>query len=229
MKKFLPSHGPEPDPARRRSAEAPPVRLSERALEQIRARILNGDWPAGTVLGEARLAEELGMSKTPVRQALRLLMHEGLLEVGPHRQMLVRDLSEAHRQEVLEIRRALEQIAVSHACRRMPPEEVDYLQVLLRRQARAARAGDEPAFVALDEEFHLSMARAAGMPTVAELLGQMRGFVRLMRLGRVRGPDDLRQVIAEHQALVDAIETRDEARALDVLLHHLDTWSPVEP
>jgi DNA-binding GntR family transcriptional regulator len=204
----------------------PRTPLSERAHDQIRGRILRGEWPAGTVLGEGSLAGELGMSKTPVRQALRLLLQQGLLEVGPHRQMLVRDLSAEHRAEVLEIRRALEQIAVSHACRRMPPEQVDQLQVLLRRQARAADAGDEDAFVELDEAFHVAVARGAGMPTVAELLVQMRGFVRLMQLGRVREPAALRQVIQEHRELVEAIEARDEARALAVLVRHLDTWAP---
>ena len=201
--------------------------LSKRAHDEIRSRILRGEWTAGTVLGEGPLAEDLGMSKTPVRQALRLLLQQGLLEVGPHRQMLVRDLSAEHRAEVLQIRRALEQIAVANASRRMPPEAIDELQVLLRRQRRAAAAGNEEAFLNLDEEFHLSVARGAAMATVAELLGQMRGFVRLMLLGRVREPAELRQVIAEHQELVDAVEARDEARAQEVLVRHLDTWAPV--
>jgi DNA-binding GntR family transcriptional regulator len=204
----------------------PRVPLSTRAYDEIRGRILGGEWPAGTVLGEGPLADELGMSKTPVRQALRLLRQQGLLEVGPHRQMLVCDLSAERRAEVLEIRRALEQIAVAHACQRMPPEEVDQLQVLLRRQGRAAEAGDQAAFLELDEAFHLAVARGAGMTTVAELLGQMRGFVRLMQLGRVRSADELRQVLAEHQELTSAIEARDEPRALRVLLRHLDAWAP---
>ena len=198
-------------------------RLSERAYEHVRRGILNGDYPVGSVVSDREIAEELGMSKTPVRQALKLLAQEGLLELGRRRQLVVRGFTAEHRQEVLEIREALERIAVSHACRDMPIEEIDLLRVSLFRQRRAAEAGDETQFIELDEEFHLMIASGAGLQTLAQILTQLRGFVRLMRLGTRRHEGHLFRVLAEHEALVDALEKRDEKLALRALSDHLHT------
>jgi DNA-binding GntR family transcriptional regulator len=198
-------------------------RLSERAYDHVRRGILSGELPIGSVVSDGQIAEELGMSKTPVRQALRLLAQEGLLETGRRRQLVVRGVSSEQREEILEIREALERIAVAHACRVMPIDEVDQLRVLLFRQRRAAEARDESAFIELDEEFHLAIARGAGLPTLERLLAQLRGFVRLLRLGTVRAEGHLFPVLAEHERIVDALERRDEPGALAALIDHLHT------
>jgi GntR family transcriptional regulator, rspAB operon transcriptional repressor len=199
------------------------VRLSERAYDRLRRGILNGEFPAGTVVSDGQVAEGLGMSKTPVRQALKLLAQEGLLETGRRRQPVVRGISPDQREEVLEIREALERIAVTHACRAMALDDVDQLRLSLFRQRRAAEAGDESTFIDLDEDFHLALARGAGLPTLERLLAQLRGFVRLMRLGTVRDEGHLFHVLAEHERIVDAVEQRDENAALAALTEHLHT------
>ena len=160
---------PGPDEARRTG------RLSERAYEHIRHGILTGDYPIGSVVLDGQIADELGMSKTPVRQALRLLHQEGLLEPGRRRQLLVRGLTTEQREEVLEVREALERIAVEHAARDMSLEDIDHLRLLLFRQRRAAEAGDDSTFIELDEEFHVMIARGAGLPTLARLLTSSAG------------------------------------------------------
>jgi DNA-binding GntR family transcriptional regulator len=169
------------------------------------------------------LAAALEMSKTPVREALRLLEQEGLLERGRRRQLVVRGFTAEHRQEVLEVREALERIALRQACRVMPADEIDYLRLSLLRQRRAAEAGDEAAFIDLDEEFHLLIANGARLHLVHRLLGQLRGFVRIMRLGSVRDRGHLVRVVEEHETIVDALERRDEEAALAALSHHLHT------
>jgi DNA-binding GntR family transcriptional regulator len=189
----------------------------------VRGGILRGDIPIGTVLSDAELATTLEMSKTPIREALRLLEQKGLLERGQRRQLVVRGFSPGHRQEVLEVREALERIAVQQACRMMPADEIDYLRVSLLRQRRAAEAADEAAFIDLDEEFHLMIASGARLQLVYRLLGQLRGFVRIMRLGSVRERSHLFRVLEEHEAIVDALERRDEEAALVALSHHLHT------
>jgi DNA-binding GntR family transcriptional regulator len=198
-------------------------RLSERAYEHVRRGILSGEYAVGSVLADGQVAQELGMSKTPVRQALKLLAQEGLLETGRRRQLFVRGFSPQHRQEVLEIREALELIAVRHACRSMPIEEIDYLRLSLLRQRRAAQGGDESEFIELDEEFHVMIARGAGLHTLSRLLAQLRGFVRLMRIGTERHEGHLFRVLDEHEAIVDALEKRDENAALEALSLHLHT------
>ena len=199
------------------------VSRSQLAYDHVRSGILRGEIPIGTTVSDVELAEVLGMSKTPVREALRLLEQEGLLERGRRRQLVVRGFTAHHREEVLEVREALERIAVRQACRVMPADEIDYLRLSLLRQRRAAEAGDEATFIELDEEFHLLIAKGAGLHLVHRLLGQLRGFVRIMRLGSVRDRSHLVRVIEEHEAIVDGLERRDEDAALAALSHHLHT------
>ena len=208
------------------SAAAIPARqsLTDKAYDYVRGAILNGTLPVGTVLAEGALADELGISKTPVRQALQLLRTEGLLEVGPRRQLVVRGLTAEHRNEILRIREALEEIAVETACRVMSIDHIDILRLTLLRQKRAADAQDEEEFLVLDERFHVLIAVGANLPIVARLLEQMRGFARLMRLGRTQPPEHLQEVLAEHNRILDAIEKRDVAATLAALHDHLHHW-----
>jgi DNA-binding GntR family transcriptional regulator len=124
---------------------------------------------------------------------------------------------------VLEVREALEGISVTHACRSMAIDDIDQLRLNLFRQRRAAEAADGDAFIELDEEFHLALARGAGLPTLERLLAQLRGFVRLMRVGTARREGHLFDVLAEHERILDAVEQRDEKVALAALKEHLHT------
>ena len=198
--------------------------LTETAYEHVRDAVLSGALPAGSILAEATIAEQMGISKTPVRQALQLLRTEGLLEVGARRQLVVRGVSPSHRNEILQIREALEEIAVETACRVITFEEIDQLRLTLLQQKRAADTPNEEDFLALDEKFHILIALSAKLPIVARLLEQMRGFARLMRLGRTQPPEHLQEVLAEHTAIVDALEARDTPAALRALHDHLHHW-----
>lgn len=203
-------------------------RLTASAYEYVRSEILERRYPPGTVLTEGALAERLGMSKTPVRHALRALHHEGLLELGSRRQMRVCHVPPAQRQELLEVREALEQVVVLHACRDMSDDDIDYLRTLLRRQRRAAEAGREDEFIDLDEELHVTLAERAGLKLVPRVLRQLRGFVRLMQLNTRRDAGYLLRVFAEHERLIDALEARDAASAVAALHEHLHTREYVD-
>ena len=196
-------------------------RLTEEAYRYLRDAIMRGDLPTGSVLAETEVARQLGSSRTPVRHALGLLLKEGLLEVGPRRQVTVRGFTREHRAEILLLREALESVAVSRACELMTLEEIDYLRLLLIQQRRAAREGRNHDFLDLDEQFHLKISEGAKLPILRAFLGQLRGFVRVARLGAKRPPSVLVQVVDEHERLVDALERRDADEALSVLAEHL--------
>ena len=204
-------------------SEAGAGRLTATAYEYVRSAILDHQYPPGTVLTEGVLAAHLGISKTPVRHALRALHQEGLLELGPRRQMLVCEVPATQHFELLEVREALERIALAHACRNMVADDLDHLHVLLRRQRRAAQAGAAEAFIELDEELHLTLAERSGLRLVPRVLRQLRGFVRLMQRNTRRDPGYLLRVLEEHEDLVHAVETHDEAAALAALHTHLHT------
>src|SRR6478752_3132938 len=116
-------------------------RLTEVAYQHLRDVILRGVLPVGSVLAESDIAAELEISRTPVRQALGLLLQEGLVEVGPRRQLIVRGFTEVHRREILLLREALEGTAVRHAAEVIEIEDVDRLRLILIRQRRAANEG----------------------------------------------------------------------------------------
>jgi DNA-binding GntR family transcriptional regulator len=219
---------PRPDGGTRPRAAAALVsspsrrgRLTEHAYAHVRDGILRGVFPVGSVLAEEEIAAALGTSRTPVRQALGLLLQEGLVEVGARRQLIVRGFTEEHRAELLLLREALEGIAVQRACEVMEIDDIDYLRLLLIRQRRAAEEGREDDFIDLDEEFHLKIVEGARLPILQRLLGQLRGFVRVVRLGSTRPPAVLAQVVGEHEEIVDALERRDAQTALAALRDHL--------
>jgi DNA-binding GntR family transcriptional regulator len=199
--------------------------LAQRTYEDVRTAIIRGQYPAGSVLAEGTLADCLGVSKTPVRHALNLLRQEGFLSPGPRRQLIVAAVSQERRSEILEVREALETIAVRTACSVRSLEDIDYLRLLLIRQRRAADAHAEDEFIDLDESFHLGIASAAHLPLVERLLGNLRGFVRVMRLGTTRSKDHMYQVLAEHEAIVDPIERGDAEAAVKALEAHLERFN----
>ncbi len=205
------------------SGAMPRGRLTGRAYHYVRDAIMRGDLPTGSVLAESEIARTLGSSRTPVRHALGLLLKEGLLEVGSRRQVIVRGFTPEHRAEILLLREALESVAVKRACEVMEAEDLDYLRLLIIRQQRAAREGRNDDFLDLDEEFHLRIVEAARLPILHAVLTQLRGFVRVARLGARRPPGVLAQVSAEHERIVDALERRDVEAALAALTEHLCT------
>jgi DNA-binding GntR family transcriptional regulator len=203
-------------------------RLTAEAYRYVRGAILSGEFPMGSVLAEGELARTLGSSRTPVRHALSLLLKEGLLEVGPRRQLIVRGFTPAHRREIALLRRALEVIAVRQACSVISDDDLDQLRLLVLRQRRAATAADQELFLQLDEAFHLKIADAANLPILYGLLSQLRGFVRVARLDDERPAAVLVEVTDEHDDIVDALERRDPDTAVDVLLAHLSKKDYVE-
>lgn len=198
-------------------------RLSRQAYQLLKERILRGELASGVVLNEGRLSSELDMSKTPIRHALRALRQEGLLQNGPRRQMVVGNFPETRREELVRVREALERIVIEDACRTTSADQLDHLWTLLRRQRRAAEAGDTARFIRLDEELHLAIADRCGLQIVPLLLRQLRGFVSLMQLNTRRDPGYMLRVVDEHRRIIEAIESRNESTALSELAMHLHT------
>ncbi len=196
-------------------------RLTELAYQYVREGILRGKLPTGSVLAETEVARAVGSSRTPVRNALNQLLREGLVEVGPRRQVIVRGFTDEHRAEILLLREALEPVAVTRACEVMSLDDIDYLRLLVMRQRRAAQAGLNEEFLDLDEEFHLRIVAGAGLPILHGFLSQLRGFVRVARIGSHRPASVLAQVVDEHESIVDALERRDAAAARTALVDHL--------
>lgn len=199
---------------------------AERVRRAVLDDIISGALPAGSPLDEVVLAEQHAVSRTPVREALRRLQSDGLLETGPRRQLLVVDVSPRHRREITTVRVALETAAVGQACESRDDDDLDRLDLLVLKQRRAADAGEAETFLRLDEEFHLALAAAARMPTLSRMLAQLGAFVRLGRLGEVTTAAHLRALVREHEELVALLRSRAADPLRSTLAAHIEQTAP---
>lgn len=201
---------------------------AEQAVTRLRGEIQAGRLIPGQLLSQAQLAEELGMSRTPVREALQRLEHEGLLKSLPQRGWIVRTLDIHEVEEVYAVRKQLELLAVRFASQRHVDEDVLVGGEILARQREAVadNAGPDKLHL-LDREFHDSvwaMARSprlrANLQAVADsaILDPAKSYMQTR-------PDRTMFSVLEHQAILDAIELRDADAAEAALRQHADnTW-----
>jgi DNA-binding GntR family transcriptional regulator len=195
----------------------------ERAYRHLRETVLVDPAVQGTFLNEVDLAQDVGVSRTPVREALLLLVAEGLVEMVPKRGAYVPPLSGRQIRELMELRTLLEQHAasVTLAQRSVP---VEAMRAALAEQERLLTAGpcDAREFIEWDRRFHQALVDAAGNELIAHTYAGLR--TRQVRVGVAalfRATDRQRAVCTEHTRIVDALDSGDEAAAHAAIADHL--------
>lgn len=182
--------------------------------------ILNGELPSGTPISEVEMAAKLKVSRTPVREALRELLSEGLVEEGPRWQAVVGSVSQATLREVSLMRDVLERLTARDAARRPNTSQLDQLRLIMIRARRAIRDDDIIGFLDCDDDFHLQIARAAELPLVEEALRNIRGFTRMATIG-TSCTGVLHASARQHDDVIGAIETGDRVVAEEAVTRHL--------
>ena len=157
-----------PDPSVVRLADALPRSLAEKAYQLLVTRITRLDLPPGSVLAEKTLIEELGIGRTPIREALQRLAIEGLVEHLPNRGMFVADITAESVQQIYEFRSLLDGYAASLAASRANAGEIQELRHLHKDLLRATEDDDIDRYVTLDRRFYAVLAAAARNAFVAE-------------------------------------------------------------
>ena len=197
---------------------AAPQTLAAHTRRAVLAAIADGRLEAGGRYSVAQLAEQLGVSRTPVREALLVLEREGRVRFERNKGVRVLETTAADVAEVFELRLLLEVPATARACGIVDTEA---LQAELDAMGEAARAGDEPAFMDRDERFHELILLAAGNRRLAAIVGGLRDTVRgrgASTVGRSRSLDEIQ---AEHGAILDALRAGDGDRAGAAMRYHL--------
>lgn len=200
------------------------MRAVDRIYARVRADILRGTYPPGTRLGEADLAQVTGSSRTPVREALRRLQIEGLLEEHPHRGARVPAWTRADLEEIYELRTLLEDFAVRRAAPRIRPDELDRMEELCDQIERAARPGanqDLEAVTELNAEFHSIVRTAAASTRLVTMLGAVVQLPLVIRTFHRYSPADLARSCAHHRELVAALRAGDVLWARSVIRAHV--------
>ena len=201
-----------------------------RVYTELRRRILVGQLTPGTLIAEIDTADEFQVSRTPVRDALRELHSDGLVEEGPRRQSAVIAPSPTMAKEVHLMRTACEVIAVRQAAVEADGPSLDALHLNVIRARRHLTAGDDVELVLDDDdEFHMAIARMAGFPILFDTIRRVRGLVRFVELDRPWTSGDLESALVEHEAIVALLERGDATGAAAALEAHLDTRSEDRP
>ncbi|EYT79561.1 GntR family transcriptional regulator [Streptomyces andamanensis] len=192
---------------------------SERVTRQLRDEILDGVRGPGSRLVERELAEALGVSRLPVREALKTLVSEGLVTPRPRTWAVVREFTASDVADLDEVRSALETLAFRLAAQRHTRDGLRRLRADLDAELEAARAGDAVRARRSAADFHQTVTALAANELLNELDRVLSSRMRWFR-GR---HDDLLGVAREHEALYQAIAARDVARVEALVLHHLAT------
>lgn len=190
---------------------------SERVTRQLRDEILDGVRRPGSRLVERELAEALGVSRLPVREALKALVAEGLVTPRPRTWAVVREFTPSDVADLDEVRSALEVLAFRLAAQRHTRAGLEKLRADVDAELEAARAGDAVHARRAAADFHQTVTTLAANELLTELDGVLRSRLRWL-LGQ---HDDLLAIAREHEALYDAIAERDVARVEALVAQHL--------
>lgn len=200
------------------------VRATDGARASLRAAILSGDLEPGARLGEVELAERLGVSRTPVREALRDLAADGLVEVLPNRGARVAQWSTADLDEIYELRALLESHGAARAATRIAPAETDVLEKLCNDMDACVRRGrkrDLDRITALNAEFHRRIVDAAGSPRLAGLMSTVVQVPLVVRTFHRYSAEAMARSLGHHRELVAALRAEDAEWARSVMSSHV--------
>ena len=201
-----------------------PVTSAERALATLRDAIMGGDLAPGARLGEVELADRLGVSRTPVREALSRLAAEGLVEIAPNRGARVVTWTVAELEGVFDLRAVLEPQLTAHAVPNAAPADVDELDALARRMHEVGTPGpgqDLDALVPLNRAFHDRLVALAAHPTLATALAAAIHPPIVRRNFLTYDEASLRRSLAHHSEIVAALRAGDPEWARAVMTSHI--------
>ena len=196
--------------------------LRDVVFNTLRQAILRGDLKPGERLMEISLANKLGVSRTPVREAIRKLELEGLVLMIPRRGAEVAQITEKSLRDVLEVRRALEELAVQLACERMTEQGISDLNTAAKAFQKILSGPDITAVAEADVAFHDVIYMATGNQRLISLLNNLREQVYRYRVEYLKRKECHAQLLAEHQEIIDAITGKQVERAMKATCRHID-------
>ncbi|MBO8170045.1 MAG: GntR family transcriptional regulator [Thermoanaerobacteraceae bacterium] len=196
--------------------------LREIVFETLREAIISGKLKAGERLMEVQLAEEMGVSRTPVREAIRKLELEGFVVMVPRKGAYVAGISTKDITEVFEIRAALESLAASLAAERITEEELEELERLLVQVAECAQKDDLEKLIEIDTQFHDCLYKASRNDRLVQIISNLREQIQRFRTTSLASPGRMKQTLKEHKKIVEAISQRDMKLAHDLAIEHIE-------
>lgn len=196
--------------------------LRDVVFNTLRQAILKGELAPGERLMEIQLAEKLGVSRTPIREAIRKLELEGLVLMIPRKGAEVAKISEKSLRDVLEVRRSLEELAIELACQRMSDEDIRELEQRQENFCSAISRGDAMIIAETDEAFHDRIYQATGNEKLVQMLNNLREQMYRYRLEYIKDEDKRQVLQLEHDHIVAALKSRSIGEAKNAAREHID-------
>ena len=196
--------------------------LRDVVFNTLRKAILTGQLKPGERLMEVHLASRLGVSRTPIREAIRKLELEGLVIMIPRRGAEVARITEKSLKDVLEVRRALDALSVELACDRITQEDISRLLEACRAFERAVREGDASVIASEDVALHDIIVEATGNVRLQQLVNNLSEQMYRFRFVYIKEESQHDNLIAEHREIYESIVSRDKERAAAAARLHID-------
>ena len=196
--------------------------LREIVFETLRSAILEGGLKPGERVMEVQLAEKLGVSRTPVREAIRKLELEGLLVMLPRKGAYVADVSIKDVLNVLEVRASLEGLAASLAAERITEEEIENLKKNAEEFEKMSKENDRDGMILKDTEFHSVLLNASRNDKLLNIVEGLSDQVQRYRVVYFTEYTDAKNIMLEHRAIIEAISERDGEKADRLAQEHIE-------
>ncbi len=195
-----------------------PRALYEEVAELLRQRIFSAELEPGSWIDEMRLAEEYGISRTPMREALKVLAAEGLVTMKVRRGAYVTEVNEKDQRDVYHLLALLESDAAGVVAKEATPEQLKDLQIL--HTELTAAVTDREKFFEINERFHMRLLEIANNRWRDQMVGDLRKVMKLNRHNSLFKSGRLEESLKEHQAIMDALTARDAALSVQRMNEH---------
>jgi DNA-binding GntR family transcriptional regulator len=223
---------PEPPSSRVDLEDRGPISrpsLHEAIVTRVRDMIIEGNLPPGSRVHEGNLGIELGVSRTPLREALKFLASEGLLELSPGRGAVVRQFSQKDVRDSLVVLGDLEGLAGRLACEQATDAEIQEIRQLHDRMMEMYLSRDRLPYFKLNQNIHSAILRISKNEALADVHGILQARLRRIRYIGNEGPEKWAGAVADHEEIITALEARDSKRLSKVLNAHMErTWERVK-
>lgn len=219
-------------PLERRADGGPgPIRrtaLHDTLVSHLRDMIIEGDLSPGTRLHEGQLGEQLGVSRTPLREAIKYLASEGLVELVPSRGAVVKRFSAKDVHDMLTVLQTLEELAGKLACDAASDAGIAEVRTLHDEMVRRYKIGDRLQYYKLNQQIHSAIVQLAENAALADMHAVLQTRLKRIRFIGHEGPEKWAAAVAEHDEMIVALEARDKAKLSEVLGRHLmNAWERV--
>jgi DNA-binding GntR family transcriptional regulator len=199
-----------------------PVTLHDAVVNQLRDFIIEGRLAPGMHINEGPVGASLGVSRTPLREAIKTLASEGLVDILPAKGAIVRRFSEQDIYNILEVLKVLEQEAARLACLRASDAEIEAIVAIHREMMALYAKRDRLAYFKRNQSIHSAIVRASGNQALAQTHDKLQAQIRRVRFIGNEKPERWAGAVAEHEEMIVALVARDAPRLAEVLGRHLD-------